>query len=236
MKYLKKISLASALIVLIAAFTFTVSQAQNNNKNNRQNNQANNGNGYAEMVMGKVVNVKTGKPVARATVIVMASGTNMNHEHTRNYGMRNEDTLTTNAKGMFKAKNIAPGRHTIKVSKDNYQFWQNTINLSPENNNGNYAGYNYYPYGYGAPNGYNGYYNNGQRQPPFHGFFRPDSTKNGFFHGVFHKNNNDTTKHHQNRHNKHKNQMNRNNNRKNANYGTNSYSKNLFLTIRLQKK
>lgn len=75
-----------------------------------------------------------------------------------------------------------------------------------------------YSYGYGNPH-------HNDRKPPFHGFFRPDSNDTGFFHGVFSTKNTNNSKNSAGKH-----------NYKNNNYGTNSYSKGLFLIIRLQKK
>jgi hypothetical protein len=216
MRRLIKISSISALLALITVFTFSALQAQNNNQNQQYNN---NNNRYSPMLIGRVINGK-GKAVRNAKVTIMTNGSHINNNnHMRNYGMHEDTTVKTDNRGLFKVENVSPGNHTIKVRKGRYQLWQNTVDMSLGMNN-NYG----YSNGYGFRFNYNYRPHYHGSQPPFHGFFRPDSTKHGFFHGVFSKNTHDTTNY------------NRQHHRNNNNYGTNAYSKSLFLTIRLQRK
>lgn len=222
MRRLRQIISGSSFLALIFVFTFAASQAQNSHNRNLQYRQ-----GYQQILMGKVVNARTNQPVSDAEVTIMTSGINADSANNiPNYGMRAEATVTTDQDGTFLVKNLSPGPHTIKVQKENYNYWQNTVRMSMRMNNyrryNGLSAYGYYRHGYRYPYSYGYRHNNNERQPPFRGFFRPDSEANGFFHGVFSANNSnhnnpaaDHPSHHR--------------------YGANSYSKGLFLIIRLQK-
>lgn len=218
MRRIRQTLSAGIFLVSIVGLAFATSQAQETSKRNLQYQQ-----GHNQILSGKVVNAQTGQPIANAEVTIMTSGSYTDNEsQVRSYGMHIETTITTDQNGRFLVKNLSFGPHTIKVRKNNYQYWQNTVSLRMGMNN--YYKYNglssfgYYMHGYNYPYSYGYRHNNNERQPPFHGFFRPDSTATGFFHGVFSKNKTS------------------NKNKEELNYRKNTYSKGLFLIIKLQKR
>lgn len=114
-RYLK-ISSASVLLALIAALTFSASQAQQAQNSNNQ--QLKYRQGYRQILMGKVVSAQTGQPVANAKVTIMTSGVNANKgNNVRNYGMRVEATATTDKNGTFLLKILHPARILLKFRK-----------------------------------------------------------------------------------------------------------------------
>ncbi len=154
MKYLKNISFGGALLALIAAFTFSASQAQNKQTKKRLHN-----NPKWEMLLGKVINAHTGQAVADAEVTVMAGGN-------KNNGMSEDTTVRTDADGLFMVKSVDKGNHVIRIQRDGYEQWKNTVFVPSLRKK--------------------------KPQRPFNGFFRPKSDHHGWLHGVFHTNNNNS--------------------------------------------
>jgi hypothetical protein len=130
MKQLKKISSTSALLCLIAAFTFTASQAQS--KSQKLNPKDN-------TLLGKVINAQSGRALASAKVTIRRG-----QKHSNNKGTRWDTTVTTNTDGTFSLKNLKKGNYAITVQRKGYQQWKNTIympKLSKKHSNGPFNGF-----------------------------------------------------------------------------------------------
>lgn len=187
MRRLLKPTSLSVILVLSVAFVFSSCSKHKKDPINQQtnqrvsNSQSSNNSDHKELLLGRVINAQTGKPVSHATVTVKLS------DRTAKSGSYpvSGTSVTTNRKGFFMVKNIKKGNHVIRVEQSNYQLWKNTVYIPLINKK--------------SPGG------------PINGFFRPNNTGSGWFHGVFQTYNSN-------------------------NHPSNLFVKSVFITIGLQKK
>lgn len=150
MRRLRQTISVSSLLALIVAFTFTVSQAQDTSNSQKSANR------NGELLLGKVINARTGQALANAAVTV-----SLNDSSQDNYRI-----VKTNRDGLFMVTGLAKGDHLIKVKEDGYRFWKNIIYVPLLNK--------HHP---GGP--LNGFFRpNNESNGWLHGVFHPNNNNN----------------------------------------------------------
>ena len=105
MKYLKQISLFTALIAFVLAFSFNTSHAQVKEQQTE-----------AFTVKGKVVNAQTDQIITEAKVLIAGK----------------DISAMTDKEGKFTLTNLPEGTHMLKVEKEGYETWEKEIELSSD--------------------------------------------------------------------------------------------------------
>lgn len=106
MKTFKRISLGTALIALITAFTFSTAHAQVQEAPQPE----------TYTLKGQVVNAQTTNVVADAQVTIVAK----------------DISAMTDQEGKFKLESLPGGTYTLKVEVEGYQTWEKDLTLEKD--------------------------------------------------------------------------------------------------------
>lgn len=106
MKYLKNISLFTALIAFVFAFTFSTSYAQVKEQNQPE----------AYTVKGKVVNAETTEIITNVEVKVAGK----------------DISAMTDEEGKYTLQNLPAGTYTLQVEAEGYEAWEKEVTVDQD--------------------------------------------------------------------------------------------------------
>ena len=105
MKNFKQISLFTALIAFVLAFSFSTSHAQVTEQQTE-----------AFTIKGKVVNAETTEIITNAKVLIAGK----------------DISAMTDKEGKFALNNLPQGTHTLKVEMEGYETWEKEMELNSD--------------------------------------------------------------------------------------------------------